>query len=181
MHVKLSAYCFIRNKHFLSFSYYHCWLSWWLSGKESACSAGDSDLIPASGRPLEKGMATHLSIFAWEISWTKEPDGLQSMALQVRHYLLLSLLLGVKKSLLSHNYFYFVDEETGSMRWSSQSHRDKKEQGPNSRQESWLLLGGESSSLGPTQRGLSLSGSVGVSGGVPAETWSSWLDVSGYT
>ena len=61
-------------------------------------------------------MATHLSIFAWEISWTKEPDGLQSMALQVRHYLLLSLLLGVKKSLLSHNYFYFVDEETGSMR-----------------------------------------------------------------
>ena len=25
---------------------------------------------------LEKGMATHSSIFAWEISWTEEPDGL---------------------------------------------------------------------------------------------------------
>ena len=29
--------------------------------------------------PLEKRMATHSSILAWEISWTEEPDGLQSM------------------------------------------------------------------------------------------------------
>ena len=28
---------------------------------------------------LEKGMATHSSILAWEISWTEEPGGLQSM------------------------------------------------------------------------------------------------------
>ena len=26
--------------------------------------------------PLEKGMATHSSILAWEISWTDEPGGL---------------------------------------------------------------------------------------------------------
>ena len=26
--------------------------------------------------PLEKGMATHSSILAWEISWTEEPGGL---------------------------------------------------------------------------------------------------------
>ena len=26
--------------------------------------------------PLEKGMATHYSILAWEISWTEEPGGL---------------------------------------------------------------------------------------------------------
>ena len=32
--------------------------------------------------PLEKGMATHCSILAWEISWTEEPGGLQSMGLQ---------------------------------------------------------------------------------------------------
>ena len=31
---------------------------------------------------LEKGMATHSIIFAWEISWTEEPGGLQSMGLQ---------------------------------------------------------------------------------------------------
>ena len=32
--------------------------------------------------PLEKEMATHSSILAWRIPWTKEPDGLQSMGLQ---------------------------------------------------------------------------------------------------
>ena len=31
---------------------------------------------------LEKGMATHSSIFAWRILWTEEPDGLQSMGSQ---------------------------------------------------------------------------------------------------
>ena len=29
--------------------------------------------------PLEEEMATHSSILAWEISWTEEPGGLQSM------------------------------------------------------------------------------------------------------
>ena len=29
--------------------------------------------------PLEEEMATQSSIFAWEILWTKEPGGLQSM------------------------------------------------------------------------------------------------------
>ena len=32
--------------------------------------------------PLEKGMATHSSILAWEISWTEESAGLQSMGSQ---------------------------------------------------------------------------------------------------
>ena len=32
--------------------------------------------------PLEEGMATHSSIFAWRIPWTEEPGGLQSMGLQ---------------------------------------------------------------------------------------------------
>ena len=31
---------------------------------------------------LEKGMATHSSILAWEIPWTEEPGGLQSMGSQ---------------------------------------------------------------------------------------------------
>ena len=30
--------------------------------------------------PLEEEMAMHSSIFAWEIPWTEEPGGLQSMA-----------------------------------------------------------------------------------------------------
>ena len=32
--------------------------------------------------PLEKKMATHSSILAWEIPWTEEPGGLQSMGSQ---------------------------------------------------------------------------------------------------
>ena len=36
--------------------------------------------------PLERGMATYASMHAWEIPWTEEPGGLQSMGLQrVRH------------------------------------------------------------------------------------------------
>ena len=36
--------------------------------------------------PLEKGMATHSSILAWEIPWTEEPVGLQSMVSQRVRY-----------------------------------------------------------------------------------------------
>ena len=32
--------------------------------------------------PLEKEMATHSSILAWEIPWTEEPGELQRMGLQ---------------------------------------------------------------------------------------------------
>ena len=36
--------------------------------------------------PLEEQIATHASIFAWEIPWTEEPCRLQSMGSQrVRH------------------------------------------------------------------------------------------------
>ena len=40
--------------------------------------------VPSLGQedPLEKEMATHSSILAWEIPWTEEPDGLQSMGSQ---------------------------------------------------------------------------------------------------
>ena len=51
-------------------------LPWWLSDKESACqrrrwvqSLGHED-------PLEKEMAIHSSILAWEIPWIVEPGRL---------------------------------------------------------------------------------------------------------
>ena len=39
--------------------------------------------VPSLGweDPLEKGMATHSSILAWEIPWTEEPGGLQCRGL----------------------------------------------------------------------------------------------------
>ena len=46
----------------------------------SAGDARDSGLIPGLGRSLE--MATHSNILAWEIPWTEDPGGLQSMASQ---------------------------------------------------------------------------------------------------
>ena len=47
--------------------------------KESPANAGDSGSIPGLGRSLDKEMATHSSILAWEIPCTEEPDKLQSM------------------------------------------------------------------------------------------------------
>ena len=40
--------------------------------------------VPSLGleNPLEKEMATHSSILAWEIPWTEEAGGLQSMGSQ---------------------------------------------------------------------------------------------------
>ena len=42
---------------------------------------------PRSGKSLEKRMATHSSILAWEIPRTEEPGGLQSMGSQKTHNL----------------------------------------------------------------------------------------------
>ena len=52
---------------------------WCLSGKESACNVGDVGSILGQEGPLEGEMATHSSIPAWEISWTEEPGGRQSV------------------------------------------------------------------------------------------------------
>ena len=45
-------------------------------------NAGDAGQSLGREDPLDKEMATHSSIFGWEIPWTEEPGGLQSMGLQ---------------------------------------------------------------------------------------------------
>ena len=50
--------------------------------KNLPANAGDVGFIPDPGRPLEKEMAIHSSILAWEIPWTEEPGGIQSMEVQ---------------------------------------------------------------------------------------------------
>ena len=58
-------------------------LSRWLSGKESPCQYRKTWVQSVSQEdPLEKEMATHSSILAWEIPRTEEPGGLQSMGSQ---------------------------------------------------------------------------------------------------
>ena len=57
-----------------------------LSGKKNPpANAADTETwIRSLGRedPLEKEMATHSNILAWEIPWTEEPGRLWSMELQ---------------------------------------------------------------------------------------------------
>ena len=52
---------------------------WWLSGKESACGAGDAGSIPGWGRSPGAGNGNPLSIPAWEVLWTEE-TGVQGVA-----------------------------------------------------------------------------------------------------
>ena len=55
--------------------------------------------------PLEKETATHSSLPAWEIPWTEEPGGLQSMRLQKSR----TLLLNNNSIMISNNNFINLD------------------------------------------------------------------------
>ena len=50
--------------------------------KNPPAKAEDVYLIPGQEDLLEKEMATHSSILAWDIPWTKETGGLQSIGAQ---------------------------------------------------------------------------------------------------
>ena len=52
------------------------------SSKESICNARDVGDSLGQEDPLEKKMAIHSGILAWEIPWTEEPEELQSMGSQ---------------------------------------------------------------------------------------------------
>ena len=56
------------------------------SKKKSACNVGAWGSIPSSGRSPREGNGNLLQYSAWEIPWTGEPGGLQTMGLhRVRH------------------------------------------------------------------------------------------------
>ena len=52
-------------------------------GKESSCNAGDLGLIPGSGRSPGEGNNHQFQHSCWRISWTEEPEVLQSMGSQI--------------------------------------------------------------------------------------------------
>ena len=54
----------------------------WLSGKKFACKQETRVGSLSREDPLEKEMAIHSSILAWEIPWTEESGRLQSMESQ---------------------------------------------------------------------------------------------------
>ena len=53
-----------------------------LAKKQAHFMGREIDPVPWLGRSLEKEMATHSSIIAWNISWTEEPAELQSIGSQ---------------------------------------------------------------------------------------------------
>ena len=55
--------------------------------KKLLANAGEAGLIPELGRSLGEGIATHSSILVWNIPWTEEPGGLQSMGSQSQTWL----------------------------------------------------------------------------------------------
>ena len=60
-------------------------LSRWFSGKESTCHAGDTrdvGSIPGSGMSPGGENGNPLQYSCWEIPWTEEPGGLQSIGSQ---------------------------------------------------------------------------------------------------
>ena len=50
--------------------------------KNPPAKAGDVGSIPGSEDPLEENMATHSSVLAWEIPWTEDPGGEQTIGSQ---------------------------------------------------------------------------------------------------
>ena len=55
----------------------------WLSGKKIHLPMQETWVRSMDQEdPLEKEMATHSSILAWEIPWAEEPEGLQPMGSQ---------------------------------------------------------------------------------------------------
>ena len=69
--------------------------------------------------PLEKEMATHSSILAWDIPWTEEPGGLHPVGLQEsdtserlnhQHHTVKSLTLIYSSPPFLITYFIFFEE-----------------------------------------------------------------------
>ena len=74
--------------------------------KDFACNAGDTGYvssIPGLGDSLEKEIAAHSTIFAWEVPWTEEPDGLQSMRLQCIEHSLVTNTVNTQDYLIQNN------------------------------------------------------------------------------
>ena len=76
-------------------------LPWWLKRVKRLPTMRETQ-VQSLGREdlLEKEMATHSSILAWEIPWMEEPGGLQSMgSRRVRHDWVTSLSLSMEKQM----------------------------------------------------------------------------------
>ena len=83
------------------------------SSKEFTYNARNAGSIPESRSLLEKEMAIHSSILAWEIPWTEEPGRLLSMESQtVRHDLATKQQQQYVSIYMPHLKNFFISEKS---------------------------------------------------------------------
>jgi len=68
--------------------------------------------------PLEEKMAIHSSILAWEIPWTEEPGGPQSMGLQRVRHDCPAAGEAIILSTFSKNFFFCVTLHPRGRKWN---------------------------------------------------------------
>ena len=75
--------------------------------------------------PLEKKkkMAIHSSILVWEIPWTEEPGGLESMELQTVRHNWVTNTNNVSSAVYGGFFFFFRSFCTDSLIWFPSSHQ----------------------------------------------------------
>ena len=80
-------------------------------GEESAYSAGDPGLIPGLGRSSGEKMATHSSILAWRIPWTRSLLGCNSQGpteSDVAERLSLTYCMMILSFIMFNMFFYLI-------------------------------------------------------------------------
>ena len=80
----MSCACFSKHRHGIIITWHRSFRSGSAVKNLPAMQETQEMRIQFLGQEdsLEEEMATHSCIFAWEIQWTEEPDGLQSKGLQ---------------------------------------------------------------------------------------------------
>ena len=81
---------------------------------KSFCHSGDPDSTLGSGRSSGEGNGNPSSILAWDIPWTKEPGGLQSMGLKKSQTQPsnLTTIVKIKHAKYAHNIHFVKDEKS---------------------------------------------------------------------
>ena len=76
--------CYHKDITFFQSGDVYTYIPWWLRQQRiyPQCRRPGFDPLGLEDPPLEKGLATLSSIFAWRLPWTKEPGRLQSIRSQ---------------------------------------------------------------------------------------------------
>ena len=83
-------------------------LPWWLSIKNLPNDAGDMSSVLGQEDPLQKEMATHSRMLAWEIPWTEETGRQLSNKTTTLIYCIIYMSKMDLKRVLVFNMYFFT-------------------------------------------------------------------------